>query len=527
MRKVLALVLVFAMCLCLAACGGGQTQAPEAGKADSPNAPAASNEPVTVIYAVGEDYVSIDQVGNNNVQTYTINPLMFDKYVYSDFEGNLLGGIWESWSTNENSTDWTINIRKGVKFHDGDEVKAEDIKFTWELWLTELLDRNSLWTDLIEVEIVNDYQVIFHFSQPRAAFINQMPRYGGDLINKSVYETTTREAYFTNPIGCGPFKFVSWQPGGDLILERNEDWYGAEVFGESNVDRFVFRYIAEDTTRLSALETGEVDIIRDIPAEQMDHVKSLEGISLITDDAWTLCMTGFTCGEGRIFNDKNARLAVWYGIDRQLICDAILGGGSAYYWPVPKGCDGYDEAGATAAAEKYGYDLEKAKEYLAASSYNGETIKVIEPSGAFPRNDEVLQAFTDMLQQIGFNVDLQIMDRTAFNATRGEGDYDIYVHSNSTSEDTLMWAYYHVVSNVGRYDYDNPELIAKVEAAQASVTRDEQIKNMQEAYAMMVEEVAPDAMWFTLDNRCAFKSNISGFTLNPDQTFDFKTITVG
>ena len=529
MKKILASVLAIVMAISLAACGGSPStsadpSAPDSQRADNTTA----DKPVTVIYSVGEDYVSIDQVGNNNVQTYTINPMIFDKYIYSDYAGTIEGGMFTDWSANEDSTEWTFTLREGMKFHDGDPVLPEDVEFTWELWIgeNELSTKNSLWTALEDVEVKDGNKVVFHFSAPQASFVYSLPRYGGDLINKSVYETMTREEYFNNPIGVGPFKFVSWTPGGDMVLQRNDDWYGADIWGMSNVDTFIFRYIGEDTTRLSALETGEIDIIRDIPAEQMDHVASLSGIKLETGDAWTLGMTGFTCGEGRVFNDMNARLAAWYGIDRQLICDTILGGGHAYYWPVPAGCDGYDEELATDAANRYSYDLEKAKEYLAASSYNGEEITVIEPSGAFPRNDEVLQAMVAMWEQVGFKVNLQIMDRTAFNTTRSDGKYDIYVHSNSTAQDTLSWAYYHVVQNVGHYDYDNPELVAKVNEAYSAETRDSQIKALTEAYAMMAEVIAPDSMWFTLENRCAYKDNISGFTLNPDQTFDFKTIRV-
>ena len=535
MKKAIVFILVLALLLTMAACAStppadttpSGTNTETTSTDASGQTGTASQDPIQVIYAVGEDYVSTDEVGNNNVQSYTINPLIFDKYVYSDFNGTLIGGLFTEWSTNENSTDWTFKLREGVTFHDGDAMTAEDVEFTWELWSSELEAQNSLWTTLTDVEVVNDYECVFHFSAPMASFVNQLPRYGGCLLNKSVYETMTREEYFAKPIGCGPFTFTSWTPGGDLVLTRYENWYGKDVFGESNVDTFVFRYIAEDTTRISALETGEVDIIRDIPAEQMDHVKSLSGITFETGDAWTLAMSGFNCGEGRIFNDENARLAVWYGIDRQLICDAILGGGSAWYWPVPAGCDGYDADKAAAIAANSQYDLEKAKEYLAASSYDGSTITVIEPSGAFPRNDEVLQAIVNMMTEIGFSVDLQIMDRTAFNSVRKAGEYDMYVHSNSTAEDTLTWAYYHVVYNVGHYDYDNQELIDLVNDAHAAETREDQMKYLVEAYDLMAKVVAPDCMWFQLDNRCAFKENISGFTLNPDQTFDFKTLHVG
>ncbi len=489
-------------------------------------AQAQSAEKKTVIYAVGEDYVSVDEVGSNNVTTYTINPMIFDKYVYSDFNGTLYGGMFTDWSANEDSTQWTFDIRKDVYWHNGDLMTAEDVEFTWELWNGELLAQNSLWTNLTDVEVVNDYQVIFHFSAPMASFVNQLPRYGGCLVNKSVYETMTREEYFANPIGCGPFKFVSWTPGGDVVLEKNDNWYGKSVFGETNVDTFIFRYIAEDTTRISALETGEVDIIRDIPAEQLDHVRELDGITLETGDAWTLAMSGFNCGPGKIFNDENARLAVWYGIDRQLICDSILGGGRAWYWPVPAGCDGYDAQMAAAIAESSQYDLDKAKEYLAKTNYDGSTIKVIEPAGAFPRNDEVLQTIVSMMEEIGFKVELQIMDRTAFNSVRKAGEYDMYVHSNSTAEDTLTWAYYHVVGNVGHYDYDNQELIDLVNAAHDADNRADQMDYLTKAYNIMAQVVAPDCMWFTLENRCAYKSNISGFKLNSDQTFDFKTLHV-
>lgn len=431
--------------------------------------------------------------------------------------------LFTSWEANEDSTEWDIKIREGVKFSNGEELTAEDVKLSWDVWFTDetLAAQNVNWKTLTEVEIVNDYEVIFHFSEPMASFPYMTSRY--QIVEKDAYEKVTREEHFKNPVTCGAWLFESWEPGADLVMRRNDNWWGASEGELSNVDKFIFRFVSEDTTRVVALSTGEIDFIRDIPAEQVDAVSALEGVTYYSEPSSTLAWSGFECGKGYIFNDKNARLAAVYAIDRQLICDTLLGGGDAWYWLCPESSTGWSAEGFE-NGKKYAYDLDKAKEYLPKSDYDGTPIRIICASGKLPRNDEVIQAFALMLEEAGFAVDLQVMDNAAWVDKRSSGDYDMFISSVAFAQNTVMWSNKHIVADTGHYEFSNPTLIDTVTKACSATQYDEQVKLLEDAYAIVVEEAAPIVSWFALESRYACSSTISNFISYPDQTFNFNRI---
>lgn len=517
-------IISLTMCLLLtvatlAACSGEN-----AGMEAEGNGNAASEAENTLIFALSEDIQTLDAASTSNVTGWTVLPLIFDQPIYDNYDGTYAPGLFEKWEANEDSSAWSIKLREGVKFHNGEEFNAESVVVT----ITRMATDSTLsavyptWSILEEVEVVDDYNVVLKFTQPWAAFPAGLTR-NVNFVAPKAFEELGTEKYFANPVGCGPFTFDSWQPGGDMVLKRNTEWWG-KIDGESNVDTFIFRYIAEDTTRVAALRTGEIDVIRDIPAELLETVSSTEGVVVDISPSTTVCWSGFECGEGYIFNDINTRKAVWHAIDRQLICDSILGGGFAWQWLVPEGVRGYD---AENAWNEAGYDLELAKEFLANSSYDGTPVRIIVASGKLPRNDEVVQAIAAMLEEVGFAVDLQIMEGSAWVEKRGAGEYDMFISSMAFGRDTSSWAYNHLFKQTGHYEFNHAELLDLVKQEFTATSFEEQEAQLKAAFLITVEEVAPVCSWFCLDNRVGYQEKIANFMIRPDQTFNFMRVTKG
>lgn len=488
-----------------------------------------SSGEVKIIFALGEDLPAMDQAITRNVTSDCILPLIFDQPIYYNWDGTFSPGIFEDWSANEDCTAWTVTIRDGVQFHDGHVLTAEDVQYSAEIWITDediMPYNNRVYQFLTDCEIVDERTITYYFSQSVADFVYNMSLpYTPIMVEKELYEELGREAYLEEPIGCGPFKFVQWQPGADLELARFDDWYGAADGELTNVDTFIFRYVSEATTRVSALQTGEIDIIRDVPAEQKEQVAALDGITLYTGSSVTLGLCTFTCDTDRIFNDENARRAVYYAIDRESICEYILGGGTPWYVNAPEGVQGYNASVAEEAA-KNTYDPELAKSYLEQSSYNGETVKIIIPSGKLPRNDEVIQSMVQMLEEVGFVCELNIIDQSTWDTTRRAGDYDISVFSNSFSPGTATWYTSHLVNELDSCHFPDKELANLVANAAAAGSEEEQTAYLEDAVALMAEEYGPLCPFFTIENSAAWKENITNFTLYPNQTFDFRRIQV-
>jgi ABC-type transport system substrate-binding protein len=129
------------------------------------------------------------------------------------------------------------------------------------------------------------------------------------------------------PVGTGPWKPDKWTPGQDAEFVRNDDYWD---WGDqkTNVDRLVYRPVIEDTTRVSGIQTGDLDMIDGVPVEQAEMLAAAQGVNVERVMTTSIIHLGFRCADGRLFTDVNARHAVNHAIDRQAIVDSIVGGGT-------------------------------------------------------------------------------------------------------------------------------------------------------------------------------------------------------
>lgn len=477
-----------------------------------------------VTYSLAEDYYTWDPAGQPSMASYIARILIYDTLIESDHKGHYTPSLATKWGVTNDGKDWTFELRKGVKFSNGEPFNADCVKATFERMAQDkTLAMHYLWVNLTSVEVKDDYTCIFHFSEPMGAFLSEISV--ASILPAKALKTQGANLFKTNP-GTGAWKFVSYNPGNETVFEKNKDYWNWDG-KESNVDKIIFKPISEDTTRSSGIKTGEIDIAGDLPPDQALALKGQQGINVQQDPGLTMCFMSVETGKGKVFSDKNARLALTHCIDRESIVKNILGSGTAAFWPTMPGVIGYN-ADASKSQQYAKYDPALAKQLLKQSSYKGQQIYFMAINGKVPRTKEVLQAIQANMTDVGFNVKLDIMEGAAFVAKRSAGNYDLgfsnIYYGNGSS---LNHANMHYTTDSAHTEFVNQDQLSLIKQASTSVDLTKQDQLMQQAFKITMEEAAPMIYVLSLDMFAVSSSKIKNLVAFPDGVMDLRRISIG
>ncbi len=312
----------------------------------------------------------------------------------------------ESWSVSKDGLVQEFVLRQGVKFHNGDPVTAEDVKFSFERYRGAA---NKLMKEKVAaVEIVDPGRVRFRFKEPWPDF---MTYYGslttgaGWIVPKKYLEKVGDDGFKKAPIGAGPYRFVSFTPGIELVLEAHEQYWRKVP----SVKRLVLKAIPDEATRLAMLKRGEADIVYLLQSALAEEARRTSGLTLrptpIVSTHWLAFLDQWDPKSP--WADKRVRLAANHAINRQALNEAITLGFSRITWSIiPASFDFYWQPPA------YAYDPAKAKQLLAEAGY---------PRG-FDAGDlwcdaataTMSEAVIGYLQAVGIRVRLRPLERAAF-----------------------------------------------------------------------------------------------------------------
>ncbi len=282
----------------------------------------------TLITAITDDPVSLNGIYANDgasvaVLSYVFNPLTLGG---ENWGTEIKGDLAESWSVSEDGLTWTFNLHQGVKWHDGEELTAEDVVYTFQTIQTSEADiapfrpRFMQGDEPIQFEAADDYTVVATLNAPNASFFTDIsvpivPRHaleGQDL----------REGPFNRaPIGTGPFKVVEWNTAESIVLEANEDYFR----GRPCIDRLIFRIIPDEQTQVAALQTGEVDFLPNIPGASVPTFQDNPEFTVSIAEQDSLFQMFFNLDNPK-FQDVRVRQALMMAIDRQAVVDIVRQG---------------------------------------------------------------------------------------------------------------------------------------------------------------------------------------------------------
>lgn len=387
---------------------GAETSGSEASGAVATSAQAPSQELEVLKVGVSDLPGQMDPMRNVGNTGIRIHYNIFETLILADQKDNynLKPMLAESWKRIDDYT-LEFKLKKGIKFHNGAELKASDVKFSFdrlkEKDLPDIELAASLMSVIKEVQVVDDYtlRVISEAVDPiledRIA-----SSWGGWILPEAYVKEAGNDGFALKPVGTGPFKVVSYSPE-KVVLERFEDYWGEKP----NVKRIEYILYPENSTRLTALINGEVDLITQLPADQISVIEkdpNLEALSLNIANMHVLMYNTSSAP----LSDKKLRQALNLGIDRQLLADTLWGGKAV----VPRGHQ-YPEYADMYFADYpvMGYNVEKAKQLVAESSYKGEELQYEVEPGYYTFNVEAGEAVVDMWKQIGVNAKVVFKDK--------------------------------------------------------------------------------------------------------------------
>ena len=387
--------------------------------------------------AVGADVTSADPHFFNLFPNNNIAEHVYDKLVRLDSDSRMIPGLATSWKTIDDRT-WEFKLRKGVRFHDGSELTAEDVVFS--------IDRVALvpnspgpftaYTKAITgKEIVDPYTIRFRTAAPHPLLPNDLSTIY--IVSKKVATGASTEDFNSGraAVGSGPFRMVKYVSGDRVELARNDGYWGDKPAW----DQVTFRIVKNDAARVAALLSGDVDAIENVPTPDIARIKANPAFTTSQKISHRLIYLQFNVVADRApevtdkagrpleknpFRDVRVRKAVSKAINRPAIADRVMEG-----MAIPAGQLVSEKLfGHVPGLKAEAYDPEGAKKLLAEAGYpDGFGVTLHGPAGRYVNDEKILQAIAQMLARVGIQAKVETAPMAPYSARASKQEFPLFL----------------------------------------------------------------------------------------------------
>ncbi len=480
---------------------------------DTPsNSGTSANDRDSIVIATLGETPSVHPYDHNATAGSYMNLLTYDTLFRNDVNQNPQPHLVESYENIDDST-WQFTPKQGILFHNGEEMKAQDVEASieWAMTFAEVMPSHE---KMLGIDVVDDYTFTLHTDGPYALLITNLASHGNAILPKSLIDQG--HDFGEEPIGSGPYKLVEWNRGDSLVFEANEDYFN----GAPAIKSMTWRIIPEGSGRTIALEAGEVDVVIEVESMDYERLKETEGITVAEYDSTSITWL-YLNNEVPGLDNQNVRHAINSAINKESVVEVALNGlGTPAIGQLPSNLAGYSEENADA------YDVERAREFLAASGVDPSTLSfpIITSNDTRRRAGEVIQA---NLQEIGINVELESMDLATYLSATSEGDYTAAIGgwTSNVLLDCLIGVYHSSGINASnKTRISDPELDALID--EAGVTLDEEERNaILEQACARANELCPAAPLFLETGLRAYNSDLKGVEVSQSGTIYFDRVS--
>ena len=443
------------------------------------------------------DAVHMDPQAGEELSSNIMFYHLYDPLVRRDADLQFGPGLAESWDLADETT-WVFNLRKDVKFHDGDTLKASDVVFTLDRLKASLMA--NLAANIESFRAIDDHTVEIKTFRPYAALPNDL---AAILILSEDHVTEVGDELDLKPMGTGPYKLSEWVKEGRIVLEAFDDYH----LGEAEIETVTFRPITNPATRTAALLSGEVDIVQDLAVRDVDRVKRSDGFEVVTRPSLLNLVLALDVREEsptidgkNPMTDRRVREAMARAIDVDTLSKVIMNGlstPSAQY--VPESHVGHLD-GAN-FRELYPFDLEKASALMAeAGVADGFTLTLDATNNRYVNDAQIAQALASMLAKININLNLNLMPKSNFfGYIRVPSEQSSFIMSGWDVPSGDAGSMYGVMfysrdkkegyGQVNRGSYSNPEVDALIDKADSTPRVEERDKHLQAVTEILLRDI--------------------------------------
>jgi peptide/nickel transport system substrate-binding protein len=437
-----------------------------------------AKQPIVIINATIGEPESVDPAFDYETGGYEIMQNCYETLYFYDSPSveKLVPLLAESYNVSEDGLTFTFLLRKGIKFHDGTDFNADAVVYSLNRAMKMGLDPSWMLVDYVEpdgVKKVDDYTVTIKLKFPYAAFLTIMANPISAIVSPTaveahggVTEGQQNEWMDRNCVGTGPFKLESWEPKQQLIMVRNENYWGGPLGqGLAKPDKVIIRIMEDENTRILAIRAGEVDFI-DLSPDRLAAVVGEPGIAF--DKIGPSSSVSYLSMNRRLeyFNDINVRAAMAHAMDYDTLLTQILKGwGVRAQGPIPRNWFGHDDN-----LYFYDYNMDKAKEFMAKSKYpKGFKVDLAYNAGNNTRKQYALH-MKDQLAPLGIEVTVYEYDFPTYLKKQRAGELNIISAGwvmDYADPDDFVQPFLHSRGAIStRVAYNDPNMDALVEAAQ-------------------------------------------------------------
>ena len=440
---------------------------------------AASKDRLMILSSIGLDalhpyaHSSGPQYG---IWQHMIEPLVEVDYARKDYYGVLA----ESWKFQGNN--WVFRLRKGIRFHDGSPFTAHDVVHSVNRIRNDKRSlQKSNFDDLTEVQATDDFTVVFTTKVPNAVLLDR-------LQNRFIVSKNAAEKYGDDvdqrAIGTGPYKFVSWQRDGNLVMTRNDDYWETKAA----IKEIVLKKVGEDAARMSGLLAGQGDVINNVPVEEIARLEKHPRVRAEKVEGLRMYFLAMNVTH-KPFDNKLVRQAFNYAVDPTVVIKHIYEG-NGYVMSGPLGANviGYDPK-----VKRYPYDPKKAKELLSQAGFaNGLEVKLHFSPDRYPKAKEVCQVIADQLAKAGVKVELVSQEFAIFWGADGVNGGKIpfyYVGRPAIDADTVYDQYYRS-GRTKRVNFQHPEVDRLIDEQHKTGDQKKRVALLQQIGRILMDEAA-------------------------------------
>jgi peptide/nickel transport system substrate-binding protein len=481
-------------------------------------------DPNTLVMIIESSPTNLDPRVGIDAYSERIDNLLFDDLLDRDEHLNVKPGLADRWDI-PNPLTYVFHLHPGVKFHNGAPLTSRDVKWTFDSLLQGKIrsTKAAVYHFVDRVDAPDDATVVFHLKEPFATLLWNLSDGAMGIVPYGSLGEISQQ-----PVGSGPFRFVSAEPDKDVVVERNPDYW----HDPPRLQRVRFMVVPDSTTRALELRKGSADL--EINALTPDMVVTLErepNLDVLRGPGTVLQYMGFNFRDP-ILKDVRVRQALAYAIDRRPMLQYLWRG---FAQPadsiLPTQSWAY-----TNKIRTYSYDPQRAREILDAAGYravNGVRFHLLMKTSTDENTRLMVAVLQQQLRDVGIQLDIRTYEFATFFSDISKGEFQLYsLRWVGGNEDPDIFEYaFHsnkfTPNGANRSFYRNPRVDALIDKALAELDQSKRAELYGEIQRILAEDLPSFNLWY-LDNVLVHTKRVKNLSLNPPGNYDFlKTAELG
>jgi peptide/nickel transport system substrate-binding protein len=475
------------------------------------------SDPDTLVMIIESSPTNLDPRVGLDAQAERIDDLLFDDLLTRDEHLKVQPGLAERWEIPDPRT-YVFHLHQGVKFHDGRPLTSRDVKWTFDSLLQgKIRSTKSAAYQLVDhVDAPDDATVVFHLKEPFATLlwnlsdgaIGIVPYGSGDEISQ-------------HPVGSGPFRFVSAEQDKEVIIERNDDYWGEKA----HLKRVRFAVVPDATTQALELRKGSADVaINALTADMEVALEHEPGLEVLHAPGTELAYLAFNTRDP-LLKDVRVRQALAYAIDRRPLIHYLMRDfARPAYSVLPPESWAYD-----GDVPRYDYDPERARQLLEQAGYpamNGVRFHLVMKTSTQESTRLLAAVLQQQLREVGVALDIRTFEFATFFSDVTRGEYQVHsMRWAGGNQDPDIFEYlFHSAKfsphGANRTYYLNPRVDVLIDQARAELDQNTRQQLYAEVQRILAEDLPYINLWY-LDNVLVHSKRVRNLRLNPAGSYDF------